>query len=174
MFRIDSNQTIKISKGDDVKFPLFLNRGTLENPIRYSFVEGDGCEIYFYVLQPNSKNENKPVLYKKFCTDGTIYTKRLAFNEDLRRLEFIEDTTDKYDTINENSDMVLRIQHEDTLLLRGGEYRYIIKAKIVDSDVEPVENEETGELEYSYIYNTITNKLPIYIIDDEIDRDWSN
>ena len=49
MLKIDSNQVIKMSRGDDVKFPLFLNRGTAAEPIRYVFEEGKGCEVYFYI-----------------------------------------------------------------------------------------------------------------------------
>ena len=43
MFKIDSNQTIKMSKGDDVKFPVFLNQGTKLTPLRYSIYENMGC-----------------------------------------------------------------------------------------------------------------------------------
>lgn len=245
MFRIDSNQVIKISKGDDVKYPMFLNKGTLENPVRYQFnpakvsaesnIENvsldstvfmqkateagtynfkfangswilneqnevtlsdygividaeytcvdndfinavytfaDNCEVVFVILQPNQKNKNVAVLTKVFKTDNTIHTKRMVRNDETGKLEEEEEVTDKYDTVNKAGDMILRLQHRDTLFLPEGEYRYVIYAKIIDSDSKPVINEETNEIEPQFIYNTVTNKLPLFIVDDEIDRFW--
>ena len=39
MLKIDTNGVVKFSRGDDVKFPLFLNQGTRMDPIRYEFKE---------------------------------------------------------------------------------------------------------------------------------------
>ena len=50
MFKIDSNQTIKLTKGDDVKFPVFLDQGTPLTPLRYPIYENMGCELYFFYL----------------------------------------------------------------------------------------------------------------------------
>ena len=48
MFTVNTNNVIKMNKGDDAQFPLFLNNGTRSNPIRYEFDPSDGCKIYFY------------------------------------------------------------------------------------------------------------------------------
>jgi hypothetical protein len=58
MLKIDSNQVIKMSRGDDVKFPLFLNRGTLTAPVRYVFEENKGCEVYFYIWDYSEVEEH--------------------------------------------------------------------------------------------------------------------
>ena len=157
MFKIDSNQTIKLSKGDDVKFTVFLDQGTALTPLRYPIYENMGCELYFSIFY--KKDFDNPVLKKTFKDNGEIVTEKS--NGDVY--------TKKGCTINENNDFVITLESEDTNDLDEGSYIYQIKALIIDKDVEPEESED-GELTYTYIINTVTNRLPIYIIDDDYNR----
>lgn len=182
MLKIDSNQVIKMSRGDDVKFPLFLNRGTAAEPIRYAFEEGKGCEVYFYIwdysaiqqhpwdridrygYDPNTSSEYEPILIKTFTDDGHIYT---VLNHEE------QDTYENMPNINSNGDMVIWLMHDDTKCIPQGSYIYQIKAKLIDLDIDPEIDDITGEKIYHYVYNTVTNRLPIYIIDDNYgDRVW--
>ena len=182
MLRIDSKQTIKMSRGDDVKFPLFLNRGTVSEPIRYTFEPNKGCEVYFYIFDygsienhpwnyidsfgynPNESSEYEPILTKVFCDDGTIKT--ILYGEE-------QEEVTGAPNINENGDMMIWLFHDDTTTIPQGSYIYQIKAKLIDLDYEPEVDEDTGETTYHYVYNTVTNRLPIYIIDDNYgDRVW--
>ena len=157
MFKIDSNQTIKLSKGDDVKFPVFLDQGTALTPLRYPIYENMGCELYFSIFY--KKDFDNPVLKKTFKDNGEIVTEKSSGDV----------YTKKGCTINENNDFVITLESEDTNDLDEGSYIYQIKALIIDKDVEPEESED-GELTYTYIINTVTNRLPIYIIEDDYNR----
>ena len=137
MFKIDSNQTIKLSKGDDVKFPVFLDQGTPLTPLRYPIYENMGCELYFSIFY--KKDFDNPVLKKTFKDNGEIVTEKS--NGDVY--------TKKGCTINENI--------------------YQIRELIIDKDVKQEESKD-GELTYTYIINTVTNRLPIYIIEDDYNR----
>ena len=158
MFKIDSNQTIKMSKGDDVKFPVFLNQGTSLTPLRYPIYENMGCELYFSIYYRN--DFDNPILKKTFKDNGEIVTEKSNGYKSVKT---------GFDNINDNNDFIIRFEPEDTNDLDEDSYVYQIKALIVDKDVEPVENEE-GQFTYTYIINTVTNRLPIYIIDDDYGR----
>ena len=158
MFKIDSNQTIKMSKGDDVKFPVFLNQGTSLTPLRYPIYENMGCELYFSIYYRN--DFDNPILKKTFKDNGEIVTEKSNGYKSVKT---------GFDNINDNNDFIIRFEPEDTNDLNEDSYVYQIKALIIDKDVEPVENEE-GQFTYTYIINTVTNRLPIYIIDDDYGR----
>ena len=158
MFKIDSNQTIKMSKGDDVKFPVFLNQGTLLTPLRYPIYENMGCELYFSIYYRN--DFDNPILKKTFKDNGEIVTEKSNGYKSVKT---------GVDNINDNNDFIVRFEPDDTNDLNEDSYVYQIKALIIDKDVEPVENEE-GQFTYTYIINTVTNRLPIYIIDDDYGR----
>jgi len=181
MLKIDSNQCIKMSRGDDVKFPLFINKGTVNEPIRYAFEEGQGCEVYFYIFDyndieehpwdkidsysynPDTSTVEEPILVKVFTDDGIIKT--IINGEEQEEISGIEN-------INENGDMVIWLFNNDTKNIPQGSYIYQVKAKIINSDINPVEDSE-GNVVYNYVYNTVTNRLPIYIIDDNYgNRIW--
>ena len=158
MFKIDSNQTIKMSKGDNVKFPVFLNQGTSLTPLRYPIYENMGCELYFSIFY--KKDFDNPVSKKTFKDNGEVVTEKSNGYKSVKT---------GVDNINDNNDFIIRLEPEDTNDLDEDSYVYQIKALIVDKDVEPVENEE-GQFTYTYIINTVTNRLPIYIIDDDYGR----
>lgn len=182
MLKIDSNQVIKMSRGDDVKFPLFINKGTVDQPVRYVFTPNSGCEVYFYIFDygqiqrhpwdfidddgynPNTSSEYIPILTKVYKDNGTIQT--LYYNQEQEEITGVNN-------INENGDMMIWLFNNDTKNIPQGSYIYQIKAKVIDSDFEPEIDETTGELTYHYVYNTVTNRLPIYIIDDNYgNRVW--
>ena len=144
MFEISSNQSIKISRGDNADFPLFLNKGTVIRPIRYSFGDGDGCEVYFYILAQNQTftYDDNGQLVGGYITKITIPSIK--------------------ENINDNGDMIIRIQPQHTSGLQSGKYYYQIKAKVKDS------KDET-----KYVINTVTNKNPFYVVEDEFNRSWS-
>lgn len=182
MLKIDSNMVIKMSRGDDVKFPLFLNRGTAAEPVRYVFENNKGCEVYFYIFDygsienhpwnyidsdgydPNSSTEYEPILTKVYSDDGTIHT--ILYGEEQEEVIGAKN-------INSNGDMEIWLFNSDTKDIPQGSYVYQIKAKLIDSDYEPEVNENTGDTIYHYVYNTVTNRLPIYIMDDNYgNRVW--
>ena len=182
MLKIDSNQVIKMSRGDDVKFPLFINKGTATAPIRCAFEPNHGCEVYFYIFDygqvqrhpwdwvdmngynPNTSTEYEPILVKVYTDSGTIKTKLYGKDK--------ADVTD-VNNINENKDMVIWLFHDDTATIPQGSYIYQIKAKIIDTDFEPEVDPNTGDITYHYVYDTVTNRLPIYIMDDNYgNRVW--
>lgn len=152
MLVIDSNQTIKMTKGDDVKIPLFLDKGTSLSPMRYEIEGNLGCEAYFYIYK--LRNYDTPVLFKTYRDDGTIITeKNGAITEKTGVIN-----------INDDKDFIIRLYPEDTNDLDEGQYIYQIKVKIIDS-------ENSGDdTQNSFIINTVTNRLPIYIIEDDYDR----
>lgn len=137
MFRIDSNWAIRINKGDDAKFPLFINQGTVECPIRYQFASGDGCEVYFYIMHIN-QNPDCPIKKLTFTSDEDLY---------------IDPNTGL-----PNGDMLITLKSEDTACLHEGEYRYQIKAKLLDGQ--------------EHVINTVTNRLPLYIIDTDYNKEF--
>lgn len=223
MLKIDSNMTIKMSRGQDAKFPLFLNQGNSIEQIRYTmrgdtvniirtslnnlkidskkwqgylfkeylftyknnnwycdnqivdidklgitftgapeeddiievdYVEGDGCEIYFKIYQINS-----------LCP---FYSKTFTSNDQW---------LGKWDEGTPVGDIKIELLHTDPLLIpettldevEPGEYRYQITGKLLD----PTVSQKRGE--YVYINEVLTNKLKLYIIDDDYEaRLWSD
>lgn len=182
MFKIDTNQVIRMNKEDDVKFSLFINKGNSFEPERYVFKPDQGCEVYFFIYDyntlenhpwdhidsdgynPNTSSSFEPILSKSYCDDGTVKTK--IYGEDQ------PDITD-VPNIDDDGNMIIWISSSDTENIPQGSYVYQIKAKTIDSDYEPEEDPQTGELIYHYVYNSVTNRIPIYIIDDNYSyREW--
>lgn len=104
MFRIGNNGVITMHRGDDISFPLFLNKGTEYAPIRYEFNVGDGCEVYFYIMLPHTTFDN--ALVKKTFT------------------------TETGENINENKDMIISLDSSDTMNLYQREYFYEVRVKV--------------------------------------------
>lgn len=140
MFSIDNNQNIKISKGDDVSFPLFVNRASgstiesrIKNPVRYVFEKNDGCEVYFYILRYNQRCEDvEPIII-----DTTTYDNFW------------------YDAVTEHytGDLKITLSSEVTKNLCEDEYLYVIKAKLKDGKI-----------------NTITNRHKFIVVDDDYNQ----
>lgn len=181
MFTVNSNMAIKMNRGDDVQFPLFVNNGTRSNPIRYEFETDDGCEIYFYLLPVNLSYENF-VLKKTFKTSGEIITQKSPTGVMV---------TTYFETINQNKDMVITLDSSDTIDLEPQQYNYVVRAKILTEKIKspnlvnrayygPDSNlVGYGEADFMILedksdYTTlqITNKYNFYLLDDDVNRAW--
>lgn len=226
MLKIDSNMTIKMSRGDDVKFPMFANQGTSVEPIRYTFRgescdivsypytimkditvdmavwkqvvleegvyqfiyidnnwtldneiiqienygieytlrtstipnqsvividyhKGDGCEVYFKIFNLRQPNQC-PIFVKTFTSDNDLWR-------------------GKHNQEKPNGDMKIELLHSDPLVderftlkdLPEGEYVYQVTGKLLD----PLATQEEGSPQY--VFETLTNRLRLYIIDDD-------
>ena len=113
---------------------------------------------------PNTSSVYEPILTKVFKDNGVIDSILYGQEQD----EIIDAPN-----INENGDMMIWLTNNDTRIIPQGSYIYQVKAKLIDSDFEPEIDPDTGETIYHYIYNTVTNRLPIYIMDDNYgNRIW--
>lgn len=94
-----TNGIIYLMRGDSYSQPIEINLGTKFNPALYNLVEGDA--LYFGLMHPNQAFEDA-VLKKKY--------------------DYLSDT-------DENGNIMLTIEPEDTLELPVGKYFYMIKLK---------------------------------------------
>lgn len=51
MFEISRNGIVTLSRGDSFEFSVFINLGTLLEPVQYFLEEGD--KLYFALMEPN-------------------------------------------------------------------------------------------------------------------------
>ena len=170
MFKVDTNQVIKMTKGDDVRFSLVINKDSE----RYIFKPNEGCKVYFFIYDygtlenhpwnhidsegynPNTSSEFEPILFKEFGDDGTIGT--TIYGED-------QEEVTGAPNIDDDGNMRIWIFHTDTLNIPQGSYIYQIKTKLLDTEYDSADPH--------YVYDTVTNRLPIYIIDDNYSyREW--
>lgn len=163
MFTINTNWAIKMNRGDEVQFPLFVNNGDRRNWVRYEFnreynPEEECEEIYFYIIPLHLDYDNF-VLKKTFSCNGTITTEKP--NEDT-----IISTNNN--TLNENHDFVITLDENDTKSLCDNEYVYLVRAKVLTEKINSKNIITTGKNKFTTIQ--ITNKYPFYLIDDEIIR----
>lgn len=156
MFTVNTNRVIKMNKGDDAQFPLFLNNGIRDNPVRYEFEKNDGCEVYFYILPVHGSFENY-ILKKTFKTDGTIITEKLYRDTKMESVDTI---------INDNKDVVITLNEDDTVDIVPGQYIYVCRAKILTSKINSKNILKTNR----YTTLQITNKYDFYLLDDDINR----
>ena len=156
MFTINTNKVIKMNRGDDVQFPLFLNNGTRSNPIRYEFEKDDGCEVYFYLLPVHGDYEDF-VLKKTFSTSGIIITET---EEGASSTKYVDTV------INDNKDVVITLDSEDTVNLCPGQYIYVARARILTEKINSKNLLKNNE----YTTLQITNKYNFYLLDDDINR----
>lgn len=47
---IYNNGTIAVNRGDLFRAPLFINYGTVDEPIRYSLLDNPDTKIYFSIM----------------------------------------------------------------------------------------------------------------------------
>ena len=106
---VDNLGKITINRGDCFQIPLFINMGTEDEPIRLDFKEFSnlGIEIYLGVYPPHYSFEYS-LIRKKFT----------------------------YLDANENGDVVIKIDPQDTVNLFPGNYKYSIKATMQDVNQE--------------------------------------
>lgn len=106
MFSISKNGIIELSRGDNIEIPLFINKGTPLEPIRYDLIKYPNTQIYFGLMFPGQQFENA-VIKKKYTRDN----------------------------INDLGDIIIKIAPEDTIYLDPGKYFYEIKAVLEDGMV---------------------------------------
>ena len=99
-----TNGIIHLLRGDTYEAPIVINLGTKMNPEIYSLNDND--RLYFGLMEPNKAFENAVV--KKTFTN-------------------MSDTDD-------DGNILLILNPEDTLNLLVGKYFYMIKLKIVKDD----------------------------------------
>ena len=163
MFKLNSNKTFVINKGDTAYIPLFLNIGTRLEPVRYTFDEDDGCEVEFYVLPINA-------CFKQFLLKKTFDTSGLIT---IYRQDELPTTEQVTSNINKNNDMVIKLTGYDLDHILPGEYRYVIRAKVLKEKlkgsnyINPIENDDD-----QFITLQVTNKEQMYLVDDDINRAW--
>ena len=164
MFTVNTNRAIKMNRGDDVQFPLFINNGDRLNWNRYEFnlinnPTEDLEEVYFYILPLHESYENF-ILRKTFCANGTIKTYRCIDTEE----------TEIYSqkTVNDNKDIVIRLWESDTSFICPGEYVYVVRAKVFTDKINSKNIITSGESLFTTLQ--VTNKYPFYLLDDDIIR----
>ena len=123
MFNISRDGIVTLSRGDNVSIPLFINAGTEIAPVRYPLQDND--IIYFGVCEPNQPFETAIV--------------RKVYDKDNRE-------------INDNGDLVITFDSNDTEYLEDGLYYYIVKLS--------TKNENGDEL-----ITTLIHKTKFYIED---------
>ena len=110
--------------------------------------DSNQIEVYFYIFHRNGGADDF-LVKKTFSTSGLITTQ---YKHKAPRKEYVDNI------INENGDMMLQIDSEDTKDFQHGEYLYMVQVKVPDPET------------HKPVLNTITNKIPFYILDDEFDR----
>ena len=163
MFTVNTNRVIKMNRGDDVQFPLFLNNGDRTHLNRYEFQieynpEAECEEIYFYVI-PLHHSYQEAVLQKTISCNGTITT--YIYGKE------VDSTTDN-DVINDNKDIVISLKGEDTVPLCADEYVYMVRAKVRTSKINSKNIITTGDNEFTTLQ--VTNKYPFHLLDDDTVR----
>ena len=123
MFNISRDGIVTLSRGDHFSIPLFINAGTEIAPVRYPLQDND--TIYFGVCEPNQPFETAIV--------------RKVYDKDNRE-------------INDNGDLVITFDSNDTEYLEDGLYYYIVKLS--------TKNENGDEL-----ITTLIPKTKFYIED---------
>lgn len=99
MIYISNNGFVHLTRGDSFSVPLFIDRGTLEEPVRYYIKDHPETSIYLGVMEPNQPFE-QAIIRKKY---------------NYKSLQ------------NEYGDLVISFEPNDTLCLLPGKYFYSIK-----------------------------------------------
>lgn len=99
MVTISNDNIITINRGDSFEFPLFINMGTLLNPIRYSIKNNPNSVVYFGVMEPNQCFEN--ALIRQMYQGG--------------------ENNNQY---TEQGDLIIKLKPKDTMYIKPGKYYY--------------------------------------------------
>lgn len=110
MVYISNNGFVKLTRGDTLDFPLFINEGTGCEPIRYYIKNHPEASVYFGVMEPNQPFE----------------------------IALIRKSYDSNSEVNENGDLVIHLAPEDTLNVLPGKYYYSVKVDFGNGNVETI------------------------------------
>lgn len=136
-----------------VEYGLSLPHALLENipegsTITVIYTLNDNMsEVYFYVWQINQKMGQTPVIEKVI---------KPYINQVVTKVNGTIISTEERNCTNENGDVVIYFNPDDTNNIPQGEYRYQIIAKVLQQGV--------------YTTNTICNRKPFIVVED----DYSN
>ena len=97
MFAIYDNNLVDMNRGDSRSFPIFLNKGTMLEPIRYVLQE-EADKLVFYLCKPQESFQE------------AVLTKEMT----------------SFD-LDENGDAIIKFTPEDTLDLEPGVYFLEVK-----------------------------------------------
>lgn len=104
MLDISNNGIIRLTRGDSMKVPLFINNGTDMSPIRYTLNSND--TVYFAIMEPNRPFED--AILKKVLTAE--------------------------DEMTDQGDLWIKLDPADTEHLLPGKYFYTVKLKTITDD----------------------------------------
>lgn len=111
MFKISSNGAIYMSRGDNIECPLFINKGTGLEPIRYELSNHPQAAVYLSIMQPNQYFENG-CIRKRYTKDNW--------------------------QLNDFGDLIVSLEPKDTLYLDSGKYFYEIKIVLPNNEVNTI------------------------------------
>lgn len=97
MFAIYDNNLVDMNRGDSRSFPIFLNKGTMLEPIRYVLQE-EADKLVFYLCKPQESFQE------------AVLTKEMTSLD-----------------LDENGDVIIKFTPEDTLNLEPGVYFLEVK-----------------------------------------------
>ena len=69
MFSLNDIGQIRLSRGDTLTLPIYINQGTSMDRIIYTLADND--ELYFAIMEPNQPWEQAIVKKKYTCKDNT-------------------------------------------------------------------------------------------------------
>ena len=102
MINISNNGFISMHRGDTFTVPLFINKGTKDDPIRLYIQEHPNAEVFFGVMEPNQSFE-QALIKKRFTPSSNV---------------------------TQFGDLVLSFKDTDTINILPGLYYYCIKARV--------------------------------------------
>ena len=104
MFAIYDNNLVDMNRGDSRSFPIFLNKGTMLEPIRYVLQE-EADRLVFYLCKPQESFQE------------AVLTKEMTSLD-----------------LDENGDAIIKFTPEDTLNLEPGVYFLEVKLYHINYD----------------------------------------
>ena len=142
MFELSTNNIITLSRGDSFECSLFLNAGTDVCPVQHTLKKViddsalvDQEYVVFALMQPNQ------------CFDNALVRK--TFNTE---------------NLNDDGDVVIKLESKDTRNLCPGNYHYEIKAYLFETDNVDDSNVITSDEIKGEIINTVVEKTKFIII----------
>ena len=102
MVRVADNGYITMNRGDTWTLPLFINQGTELEPVRFYIKDHPGTKVFLGAMEPNQSFE--------YAIVRKMYTSESA--------------------VNEEGDLIVGFDTNDTLYLHPGMYYYQVKVLI--------------------------------------------
>jgi len=129
----------------------YIGKQMVEDHIIIAQFKEHVSEVYLYILDINADLDDW-IIKKTFFSAGEVMTEFARC--DYGTLDEMEETVDRDHNIK------LHLSAEDTAGLKAGEYNYQIRARLYIKEKD------------EYVVNTITNRLPLYVVDGEDSTVW--